>query len=72
MQDTYVKTPLFSVVWIAAAIATGVALDLTAWTSWLLLAVVAILPLLAAIRLLWTGPPYSVSENIQHALRVRP
>ncbi len=72
MQDTYVKTPLVSVLWIAAAIAVGVALDLATWTGWLLLAVIAILPLLAAIRLLCTDPFYSLSENIQDALRVRP
>ena len=67
MQLVLVKT-IIAVLWISAVSIGGIAGKVNSFSSWTVLAAVAVLPPLVMMRW-WNHPRQTMSESIQEALR---
>ena len=59
---------MFSAVWVMAVVAAGLLGHVTSPVTWLILALIAVVPPLAVMRY-WNYPAKTMSESIREALR---
>jgi len=62
------KKAIASTVWLIVVCSVGLLAQLTSRSAWVIVAAIAILPPLVAMRY-WKAPDQSMSESIQDALR---
>lgn len=62
------KKAIAAAVWLIAVCGVGLLAQLTSRSAWVIVAAIAVLPPLVAMRY-WNDPDQSMSESIQDALR---
>ncbi len=67
MRFTYAKEAI-AALWVLALCAAGVAAGITAISSWVALATLAVVSLVM-MKWLWRDPPQTMSESIRQARR---